>query len=121
MRIVLIDYGQVVEDIFPAFVHSMEPVLNDNGKLKREGRIVSLEIRDRVGEQMAMPILVLEALARQCCPASRSANEKPFGAAVCCGPDKVADALETEHGIEDKEGNNTDSMACISGSCSNER
>src|SRR4051812_16673648 len=50
-----------------------------------------------------MAVLVLKAFAVECGAARGGTHEKAASAAVAKGPDEIADALETEHGIEDEE------------------
>ena len=52
-----------------------------------------------------MPILVLQTFARQRGSAGRAAHEESLPARVGEGPDKVAHALESEHGVIGEEGN----------------
>ena len=72
-----------------------------------------MQVRHRKREHVTMAVLVLQAFARQRGAAGRAADEKSAAAHVGRGPDQVADALETEHRVINKEGNRVDPVIGI--------
>ena len=109
-RVRLVHHGQIVEHALLLLVHPPDAVLDDHCNLIGEGRIVRLKIGDRIGEQMAVAVLVLEAFARQGRATRRPPKQKPAAAAVARRPDQIADALESEHRVEDEKRNGVDAV-----------
>ena len=103
--VVLVVEGEVVEDVLAGrAVHLLQAVLHDGRRLVGEGRVVGAAHRDRRGEQLALPVLVLQALAQQ----RGAPGGGPQQEAACPGvtgqPDQVAHPLEAEHRVEGEEG-----------------
>src|SRR5215216_2233473 len=101
--VVLVHHGQVVEDVLLVGVHPPQAVLDDDGQLVGEGRVVGDAVGDHRGHDVAVAVLVLEALAVQGGAAGGAADQEPPGPAVPGGPGQVADALEAEHRVVDVE------------------
>ena len=59
---------------------------------------------------MAVAVLVLEAFARERGASGSAAEEEAARAHVGGGPDEIGDALETEHGVINEEGNGVDAV-----------
>ena len=59
----------------------------------------------RARQQMAVPVLVLQAFAFQRRPPGGGSQEKAAGPHVGGSPDQIADTLKSEHRVEDIEGN----------------
>src|ERR1700687_2502474 len=62
---------------------------------------------------MAVPVLVLQSLARQSSAASGPSDEKSAAAHVGRSPDQISNPLESEHRVINKEGNRVDPMIRI--------
>ena len=121
LDVVLVQDGQVVEDILALFVHPPDAVLNDHGEFVGERRIVRHQVRNRQGEHVAVAVLVLEPFARERRAAGRAAEQEAFAPRVAGGPDQVADALEAEHGVEDEERDHVDSVIRVGRAGGDER
>src|ERR1035438_1788053 len=70
---------------------------------------------------MAVSILMLQAFARQRRSSRRAADQETTAAHVRRRPDQVADALQSEHRVINKEGNRIDAMIGIRGTGGHER
>src|SRR4029077_15992014 len=62
-------------------------------------------VRDRGRDELAVAVLMLEALARERRAPGRAADQKAARLHVAAGPGEVADPLETEHRVIDIERN----------------
>src|SRR5882762_2304063 len=56
---------------------------------------------------------MLQAFAGQRGSSGSAANEESTATHICRGPDQVADALESEHGVINKEGDGVDAMVSV--------
>ena len=81
----------------------LQAVAHDDGHLVGERRVVGLDGRVDRGEQEAVAVLVLEALAEQRGAPGGGAEQEPAGPGVGGLPDEVADPLEPEHRVEGEE------------------
>ena len=70
---------------------------------------------------MAVAVLVLKAFARERGTPGSSTQEKASNAHICGGPNEVGDALESEHGVENKKRNGVDSVSGVSGAGGDKR
>ena len=113
--------GQVIEDRFLFDIHPLDAILNNDGDLVGEGRIVGQQVRDRQREHVAVTVLVLQTFARERGASGRAADEKPAAAHVGRCPDQIADSLEAEHRVINEEGNRVDSVIRIGGTRRDER
>ena len=109
-RVVLVVEREVVKDIgiigalaLLAAVHASDAVLDDDGHLVGECRVVRLTGRHRGGENKRVPVLVLQTLAVERGSPSGSSHEEAPRPAVSGLPDEVPDALEPEHRVEGEE------------------
>ena len=103
MGIVFVHYREVVEHVLLLDIHAAHAVVNDHRKFIGKGRVVGDAVRDGRRHQVAVAVLVLQALAVQRGAARRAAEQKAARAHVARRPDQVADALESEHRIVDIE------------------
>src|SRR5215218_1555566 len=101
--VVLVHQGDVVEDVLLLGEHSAQPVLDDDRHLVGVGRVVGDAVGDHRGEDVAVAVLVLEALAVQRGATGRGAEQEAARAHVAGGPGEVADPLEAEHRVVDVE------------------
>ena len=104
LGIVLVVEGEVVEDVLAALTeHAADAVFDDDRRFVREGWIVRADVRERRREEMAVAVLVLQALTvERRPPRGRAAHEAP-APRIAEGPDLIARSLESEHRIEDVE------------------
>src|SRR6266404_8248235 len=58
-----VHHGDVVEDAFAILIHAANPVLDDDRDFIRKRRIVSLYVRNRQREYMAIAVLVLQTFS----------------------------------------------------------
>ena len=72
------------------------------------------------GEQMAVPVLMLQPFACQRRPAGRAAAEKPAGARIRGSPYEVPHALHAEHRVVDEERNRVDAVRGVRSAGSDE-
>src|SRR3984885_374582 len=105
--------GQVIEDRFLIDIHALDAILNDDGDLIRERRVVCDEVGHRQREYVAMAVLVLQAFSGKSGAAGGAANEESAAAHVCGGPDQIADSLKAEHGVVNEERNRVDAVVGI--------
>src|SRR5437867_2136346 len=63
--VVLVVEGEVIEDVLAVAEHPLDAVAYDHGGLERERGVVGADVRDRRREDLAVPVLVLQALAVQ--------------------------------------------------------
>ena len=59
LHLILVVDGQVVDDIFAALVHSLDPLANQRRHLVCEGWIVRGDVWHGVGDQLRVPIVML--------------------------------------------------------------
>src|SRR5262245_40446927 len=114
VRVVLVHQGQVVEDVLLLFVHPADAFADDDREFKSEGRVVGDEIGRRVGQQVAVSILMLQTFAGERRASGGPAKQEAVAARIAGGPDQVADALQSEHRIEDEEGDGVDAVCGVS-------
>ncbi len=93
--------------------------MNDHRKLIRVGGVIDDAIRNGRRDQRAMAILVLETLAGERRAARGGPEEKAASLNVSRRPDEIADALETEHRIENVERHHVDAVIAVGGSRGN--
>ena len=103
MRVVLVHHGDVVIHVFAVGIHAAQPVVDDDGQFVGIGRVIRDAIGDGGRQQVAVAVLVLQSLPGQGGPAGGAADEKAAGTHIAGRPGKVADPLESEHGVEDIE------------------
>ncbi len=103
MLVVLVEQRDVVVDVFLLAEHPPHAVLHDCRDLVRVGRIVGDAVRHRRGEEVRVPVLVLQTFAVERRAAGRAAEQKSARAHVAGRPSEVADALKPEHRVEDEE------------------
>src|SRR5215217_4308899 len=101
--VVLVHQGDVVPDVLLVGAHAPQAVLHDHRDLIGPGRVVGHDVGDHRREDVAVPVLVLEALAVQGRPPGRAPEQEPAGPHVPGRPGQVAEPLEPEHRVVDVE------------------
>src|SRR5690606_31395861 len=99
--IVLVHDGDVIEHVLVIHVHAPHAVLDDHRELVGVGRVVGNAVRNGAGEDVAVAVLVLQTFTGEGGAPGGAAHQEPPRLDVARGPGEVADALETEHGVED--------------------
>ena len=103
MLVVLVHHRDVVEDVLLLGIHPAQSVLDNDGNLIREGRVIGDAVGDRGREQMAVTVLVLQAFPVERGPPCRAADQEAACPQVAGRPGEIADPLEAEHGVVDVE------------------
>ena len=116
LHLILVVDGQVVDDIFAALVHSLDPLANQRRHLVREGWIVGGDVWHGVCDQLRVTIVMLQPFAGERGAPSRCADQEATDARIAALPDLIANSLESEHGVEDVERDRPHSVRCIGGS-----
>ena len=62
-RVVLVEQGQVVEDVVLLLDHALQAMVKDHANLVREGRVVADAVGNRAGQDVAVAVFVLQAFA----------------------------------------------------------
>jgi hypothetical protein len=102
-RVVLVQQRQVVEDVLLLLDHALQAVVHDHRDLVREGRVVAHAVGDGAGQDVAVAVLVLQALAVERGAPAGAAQQEAARLHVAGRPGQVADALEAEHRVVDVE------------------
>ena len=99
LLVVLVHDGDVVEHILLLLHHAVQAVLDDHRHFVRVGRVVRDAGRDGRRDDVAVTVLVLQALAVQRRAAGRTGHQEAAGADVAGQPGQVAHALQAEHRV----------------------
>ena len=121
LEVFLVGHGDIVDHIISFEVHIPDSLFHDDGQFVGKGWVIGFYGRVGQGQQMAVTILMLEAFACQRGSSGGSTDHKSACPDISGRPDQIADPLESEHGIEDEEGNAVHSVGGIAGSGSDER
>src|SRR5215211_7092417 len=113
--VVLVHQGDVVVDVLLLGVHAPQAVLDDHRHLIGPSRVVGHDVGDGGGEHVAVPVLVLEALAVQGRPPGRAPEQEPAGPHVPGRPGQVAEPLEPEHRVVDVERDHRQVVGAVGG------
>src|SRR5579862_291486 len=115
LRVILVHQGDVIKDAFLLREHAAQAFMDDHRQLVRVRRIVGDAVRHRGRHQLAVTILMLQALAGEGGAAGGRAEKESTRLTVARSPDEVADALKAEHRIEDVEGHHVDAVVAVGG------
>ncbi|KAG1395416.1 hypothetical protein G6F59_014007 [Rhizopus arrhizus] len=115
MRVVLVEYGDVVVDVFLVDIHAAQAVVDDHRQFVVEGRVVGHATGNHRRQHVAVAIVVLQAFAHQRGAAGGGAQQETARTRIGRGPCQVADALQPEHRIEDVERNRGQAMVAVGG------
>ena len=111
MLVVFVLEREVVDGVFVVFVHPLQAVEDDHGRLVGVRRVVRPHGREGDRVEQAVAVLVLQAFAVERGAAGGAAEQEALGPAVGGGPDQVADPLEAEHRVVDEQRNHVDRRA----------
>ena len=114
-HLVLVVERQVVDDVLVLQPHAAQAVADDRRHLVGEGRVVGLGGRVDRGQQEAVAVLVLEALAEQRGAPRGGAEQEAPGPGVARLPDEVADPLPAEHRVEGEERHHRHALGRVAG------
>ncbi len=103
LRVILVVDRDVVEDILAACVHPLDSIADDGRQLVCERRVVGAQVRHGRGQDLGLPVVVLETLAGQRGSPCRRAHQEAAAAGVSECPHLVTGSLEPEHRVEDVE------------------
>ncbi len=98
-----VHHGDVVEDVLLLFHHAPRAFADDHRQLVGIGGVIGAAVGNGGGQDVAVSVLVLQALAVERGAPGGAADQEALGAAVAGGPGQIADALEAEHRVEDVE------------------
>ena len=114
----LVRERQVVRDIrlFRA-EHLRDAPLDDGGSLVGKGWVVRPDVRIGGGEQLRRPVLMLQALPEQCRAPGSATEQEPSCSSISQLPDRITRPLESEHRVEEVEGDGGDARRDVAGSC----
>ena len=102
-RVVFVEQREVVVDVVLLLDHALEAVMHDHADFVGEGRVVAHAVGDGVGHDVAVAVLMLQALAVERRASRGAAQQEAPGLHVARGPAQVAHALKAEHRIVDVE------------------
>ena len=111
--VVFVMDSDVVDRRFKVLVEFTHAIEDDDDGFISPGRVVGSHGWEGHRVKMAMAVLVLKAFAVERGASGRAADEEPFGTHVGCGPDRVANALESEHRVVNIERNHVDAVGRI--------
>lgn len=97
--VVLVEQGDVVEDVFLALDHALQTVVQDDGHFMGKGGVVADAIGDGARQDVAVAVFVLQAFAVERSAARGAAQQEAARLHVTRCPGQVANALEAEHGV----------------------
>src|SRR5690554_4518481 len=103
MAVVLVHYRNVVINVFLVLHHATQAIVNDDGKLVREGRVVRNAVGNQARHDVAMAVLVLQPFTVQCGAARRTTQQEAACLHDAGSPGEVAHPLEPEHRVIDEE------------------
>ena len=103
MLVILVEQSEVVIDVLALAIHALQPVLDDDRDLVAEGGVIGDAVGNGGREDMAVAVLVLQALAVERGAARGAAEQEAARAHVARRPGEVVHALEPEHRIIDVE------------------
>ena len=102
-RVVLVEQGDVVEDVLLPLHHALEAMLHDHRHFVGEGGVVADAVGDGARQDVAVAVLVLQAFAVERGAPRGAAQQEAACLHVARGPREIADTLEAEHRVIDVE------------------
>ena len=121
VSVVLVHQGEVVVLIHLLGQHPLHAVLQDHGHFETERRIVSAAIGNGTGQKVRMAILVLQAFAVERGATSSGAEQEATRTHVGGLPGRIANALKTEHRIENEERQQRQIVVAVTGGAGHPR
>src|SRR5437016_6129632 len=113
LRVVLVHHRDVIEDVLLLDIHAAHAVVDDDGELVGERRVIRDTVRHRGGDQLAVPVLVLQTFAGQRRASGRAAQQEAARLNIPRGPDEIPDSLEAEHRVENVERHHVDAVIAV--------
>jgi len=92
LRIIFVSDSEVIKNILALLVHAADSFADDDREFVGERGIVGFQVGDRIGEEMAVAVLMLEPLAGECRPSRRAADKEAFRLHIRRRPDEIAHA-----------------------------
>ena len=121
LRVILVEHGDVVVDVFLLDIHPAQAVVDDHRQLVVVGRVVGHTAGNHRGQYVAVAIVVLQAFAHQRGATGGGTEQETAGARIGGGPGQVPDPLQAEHRIEDVERNRGQTVVAVCGAGSDPR
>ena len=100
LRVAFVHQRDVMKDVPLLDEHFTDAGVDDHGHLAREGRVIGLAVRDRRGDQVTGPVLVLQPFAAQRGATRRRSQQEATRPLVSSSPDLIAHALKAKHRVE---------------------
>ncbi len=114
--VVFVHHRDVIKHVLLLPVHAAQPVLHNHSKFISKSRVVGNTVGNGGSNQMAVSVLVLQTFAVERGAAGSAPEQEAARAGIACRPGEVADALETEHRIENVERNHRNAVRAVGGS-----
>src|ERR1700733_14018212 len=115
LQVVLVHQRDVIENALLLHVHAAHAVVDDDGQLVGERRVIGHAVGNRARDQLAVAVLVLQPLAGERGATGGGAQQEAARLDIPGGPDEIPDALEAEHRIEDIERHHVDAVIAVGG------
>src|SRR5512143_2995208 len=103
----------VIKDVLLLRAHAVEAVTHYHGHFVGESRIVGQDAGDGAREDMAVAVLMLQALPVKGGASGSGPERETAAARIRKRPKQVASALEPEHGVKNVEGDRDLAMCSI--------
>lgn len=97
LHLVLVIDRHVVDDVFPALIHSRDPTTNECRHLIRKGWIVGNHMRHCMSDQVRVPIVMLQSFPSKGGASGGRSDQEATCARIATLPDLVAYSLEAKH------------------------
>ena len=97
--VVFVEQREVVEDVVLLLHHALEAVVQDHTHFVSKGGVVAHTVRDRVGQNVAVAVFVLQAFAVERGAPRGAAEEEAARLHIARRPGQITNALETKHRV----------------------
>src|SRR5690606_12275122 len=106
--------GDVVKAVFLIRIHTLQTVLNNDSQFIGVSGIIGAAIRNGIGQNMAVPILVLQTFTIQGGTTGSSTDQEAARLYIAGKPVQISNSLEAEHGVINVERHQGDFVGAIS-------